>query len=84
MRKVRRTRIGTRRYAVVNRLVAIIKADAKSVVDLANGERNRVFGRVLNHWLDDTRESVIDRYVDEEALDVTNFAINIVLKELRQ
>lgn len=84
MRRTRRIRMSTDRNKVVNRLVNIIKTDVKSVVDLSNGERNRVFGRILNHWLDDTRESVIDRYVDEEAMEATNYAINIVLKELRQ
>ena len=82
MRRARRTRMSTKRNQIVNQLVEIAK-QPKNVIDLYKGNKNIVFGRVLNCWLDSSQESVIDRYIDEEAIDATNYAINIVAKEIR-
>lgn len=81
MRRARRTRMGNNRQAVVSHMVSMAKADTRTMELISNKERNKAFGRILNAWLDDRRESVIDRYVDEEAFDVTNYVLNIIAKE---
>ena len=83
-RRVRRTRMGKNRNNVVNQLVSIARRSTKVMTNLENGNRNKAFGYLLTHWLDETRESVIDRYVDEEAKDVTGYALNIIAKQLRE
>ena len=85
MRRTRRTRVSTKRLQVVNKLVQLAINDDPIMNYLTNGERNRAFGRLINKWMDNTtRESVIDRYVDEDARDVTSYAINIINKQLRE
>lgn len=85
MRRARRARVSTKRLEIVNKLVELAIEDDPIIDYLANGERNRAFGRLINKWMDNTtRESVIDRYVDEDAKDVTSYAINIINKQLRQ
>lgn len=85
MRRTRRVRVSTKRLEIVNKLVELAIEDDPIIDYLANGERNRAFGRLINKWMDNTtRESVIDRYVDEDAKDVTSYAINIINKQLRQ
>jgi hypothetical protein len=85
MRRTRRVRVSTKRLEVVNKLVQLAIDDDPIMDYLTNGERNRAFGRLINKWMDSTtRESVIDRYVDEDAKDVTSYAINIVNKQLRE
>jgi hypothetical protein len=85
MRRTRRVRVSTKRLEVVNKLVQLAIDDDPIMDYLTNGERNRAFGRLINKWMDNTtRESVIDRYVDEDAKDVTSYAINIVNKQLRE
>ena len=84
MRRTRRARVRTKRLEIVKKLVQLAVDDDPIIDYLANGERNRAFGRLINKWMDNTtRESVIDRYVDEDARDVTSYAINIVNKQLR-
>ena len=81
MRRIRRTRPGTNRNAVINALKAKLLSDPQYALYMETGQRNRAFGRLLNSWLDsETRESVIDRYVDEEAFSMTWTAINIVYR----
>jgi hypothetical protein len=84
MRRTRRVRVSTKRLEVVNKLVQLAIDDDPIMDYLTNGERNRAFGRLINKWMDNTRESVIDKYVDEDAKDVTSYAINIVKKQLRE
>lgn len=85
MRRTRRARVSTKRLEIVNKLVELAIEDDPIIDYLANGERNRAFGRLINKWMDNTtRESVIDRYIDEDAKDVTSYAINIINKQLRQ
>jgi hypothetical protein len=84
MRRTRRVRVSTKRLEVVNKLVQLAINDDPIMDYLTNGERNRAFGRLINKWMDSTGESVIDRYVDEDARDVTSYAINIVNKQLRE
>lgn len=85
MRRTRRVRVSTKRLEVVNKLVQLAIDDDPIMDYLTNGERNSAFGRLINKWMDNTtRESVIDRYVDEDAKDVTSYAINIVNKQLRE
>ena len=85
MRRTRRARVSTKRLEIVNKLVELAIEDDPIIDYLANGERNRAFCRLINKWMDNTtRESVIDRYIDEDAKDVTSYAINIINKQLRQ
>jgi|SaaInl59LU_5_DNA_1037362.scaffolds.fasta_scaffold11755_4 hypothetical protein len=85
MRRTRRTRVSTKRLQVVHKLVQLAINDDPIMDYLTNGERNRAFGRLINKWMDNTsKESVIDRYVDEDARDVTSYAINIINKQLRE
>jgi hypothetical protein len=84
MRRTRRVRVSTKRLEVVNKLVQLAIDDDPIMDYLTNGERNRAFGRLINKWMDNTRESVIDKYVDEDAKDVTSYAINIIKKQLRE
>lgn len=84
MRRARRSRIGRNRAVVVARLVALLKDDEKAITALGTGNRNYAFGKLLHKWIDHTRESVIDRYIDSEAKDVTNYAINIVNKQITE
>jgi hypothetical protein len=84
MRRTRRTRVSTKRLQVVHKLVQLAINDDPIMDYLTNGERNRAFGRLINKWMDNTRESVIDKYVDEDAKDVTSYAINIIKKQLRE
>lgn len=84
MRKARRTRLGQNRYAVLNHLIDMALHDDVVLDYLKADLRNKAFGRLLNSWMDEeTRESVIDRYVDEEAKDVTGHALNIIAKRQR-
>lgn len=81
MRRIRRTRPGTNRNAVINVLKAKLSSDPQYDLYMKTGQRKRAFGRLLNSWLDsETRESVIDRYVDEEAFSMTWAAINTVYR----
>ena len=79
MRRIRRTRMSTNRKQVLNKLVSLAKQDCM-ITDTVATNYNYAFGRLLNKFLDESRESVIDRYVDEEALSVTTHALNIVRK----
>lgn len=54
----------------------------RSLQYLQTGQRSRVFGRFLNKHLDETGESIIDRYVDEDAKEIVAFALNIINKHL--
>lgn len=84
-RSVRRTRMASNRMNVVMRLVAIAKEDETLLTAIEEGMRNKAFGRLINKWIDPvTRQSVQDKYVDEEAREATSFAINIVAKQLRE
>lgn len=85
MRRVRRSRVNKQRNQVVNRLVSMASHDQVIVEALAEGNRKKAFGRLLNKWMDSvTQESVIDRYVDQDALEVTSYALNIINKRLEQ
>jgi hypothetical protein len=59
--------------------------DQVIVEALAEGNRKKAFGRLINKWMDSiSQESVIDRYVDEDAIEVTSYALNIINKRLEQ
>ena len=80
MKRARRTRMGNEKMNVVMQLVGMVEQDEVLMSYVTNGERNRAFGRLLNKWMDSSQESVIDRYVDEEAKEATSYALNIVNK----
>ena len=83
MRRVRRTRITeANKNQVFNQLKLMALADEKILTYLATGQRNRAFGRLLNKHMDSSQESVIDRYVDEEATEITSYVLNTVYKHL--
>lgn len=75
--------MGSKRNKIVSQLVQIIRNDTKLFVEATTGSKNRAFGLLLHKWLDDSKESVIDRYVDEEAKEVTSYALNIIRKEVK-
>jgi hypothetical protein len=84
MRRVRRTRITERnKNALLNQLKTMILEDSVLLEYVTTGQRNRAFGRLLNKRLDSTNESLIDRFVDEDAMNITGFAINIIAKHYK-
>lgn len=83
-RRARRTRMGQDRNKIVSQLIRLASSSDRIMTKLIEGDRKKAWHLLLTHWLDGTRESVIDRYVDEEAKDVTGYAINIINKELRE
>ena len=76
MRRARRTRPGQDFNKVVSRLTDLLAKDEKAIEHIITGHENKAFGRLVNKWLDASRESVLDRYVDEEAYKMTWTAIN--------
>lgn len=84
MRRTRRSRVNKDKQVVLGHLVWMASNDERIVTALEEGNRKRAFGRLLHKWMDNTQESVIDRYVDEDAIELTSFALNIVNKELKE
>ena len=78
MRRARRSRIGLNYEVVLNHMVVLATKDDNITLYLKNGERNRAFGRLLNKFMDSSKESVIDRYVDKDAFKVVHHALNKV------
>jgi hypothetical protein len=84
MRRVRRTRVTERnKNLVLNQLKAMILDDQTLLGYVTTGQRNRAFGRLLHKPLDKTNESMIDRYVDEDATELVGFALNIIAKHYK-
>lgn len=84
MRRTRRSRVNKDKQVVLGHLVWMASNDERIVAALEEGNRKKAFGRLLHKWMDNTQESVIDRYVDEDAIELTSFALNIVNKELKE
>ena len=83
MRRARRTRMSTNRNNIVRQLAVLAKEDNRIFTAIKENNSKLAFGRLLHKWIDtSTRESVIDIYVDEEAIDAVSYAINIVRKSL--
>ena len=80
MKRARRTRMGNEKMNVVMQLVGMVEQDQVLMGYVTEGDRKRAFGRLLNKWMDASQESVIDRYVDDEAKEATSYALNIVKK----
>jgi hypothetical protein len=84
-RKTRRSRMSSDRMNIVMRLVGIAENSEIIQKALENNNRNRAFGLLLTSWFNkETRQSVIDLYVDEEAKDATSFALNIINKRQKE
>ena len=81
MRRVRRTRVTERnKNTILNQLKAMILDDHNLLSYVTTGQRSRAFGRLINKPLDASNESMIDRYVDEDAKEMVSFALNIIAK----
>jgi hypothetical protein len=84
MKRARRTRMSTNKPQVVRDLVNMIINDDRLFKAVETNDTKLAFGRLLNKWLDkESKESVIDRYIDSEAMDAVNHAINIIKKSLK-
>lgn len=81
MRRARRSRLGKNLYTVVATLLQLAEADDIIIEALCDGNKNKAFGRLLNKWMDSSRESVIDRYIDQDAYTAVWSALNIITKE---
>ena len=81
MRRVRRSRIGKNIHTVVTILIQLAEADDIIIEALCDSNKTKAFGRLLNKWMDSSRESIIDRYIDKDAYTAVWLALNTITKE---
>lgn len=84
MRRQRRSRIDAKVHnQILSLLIHKATTDNRIVQYISEGNKNKAFGKLLNKWLDSTQESIIDRYIDKDACNITWYAINTLNKQLR-
>jgi hypothetical protein len=83
VKRTRRSRVSLDKHIVVEQLRTLALKDEALMDYLKAGQRNRAFGRLLHKWMDESQESVIDRYIDDDAIAVTSLAINVINKSLQ-